>query len=702
MQAEMGAGAGKSGARYAKSLHQEADSSLTVPGSSSAPDEASEVRAFRRDQRIPTIGSDDSGMVPVKTVPSNGMPTARSDAMTATKSDGCVNYKSESSVSTRNKSKPLRVAVSEKLMSLLTRTEELREFRPHVDFLRVIASPSTKLDAYVSTIMFEVQRLVQADRCSIYFVDEIRREVWCVGSSDCEPFSMPWDRGIVGISARDGSLQNVPDPRSHSAFDVAMELRTGYAVHNTLTVPVKHMVDERRAVGVIQVLNKKGHDLDGFSVHDEHELVKLAMVISDSFYRQRWRALESGAWQEREALALIAEHAQDVTAKRSKEVWMGAAVSLQDAMAPLERFSWERDSNCLLNREDWQDDMEMADVHGMASDPSGAVPERIKQLRKLDFYPFGYEADELVRFVALIMEDTRCVERCRVSPDRLRNWAWASQRHYRDNPYHNWLHGFSVFQHCYYQLYVALTQKSKPRYLDVFGLLIAALCHDFDHPGFTNSFLVEVEDELAIKYNDMSVLENHHANLACGLLRKDETGIGAALDRSEQQTLRRIIIRCILDTDMTRHSETCQKCSALVSVAQDEDRSTAEDRQFWLSLCVHTADLSGQVQPWASALEWEKRVSQEFLRQASHELERGITPAPFMQFSFEDVKQRGKLQRNFIDYVLVPIWDPYTQLMPALRPCLDNLLSNRAMFDYRSVHGTNPPEEDGNGPVRVT
>mmetsp|Transcript_82851 Transcript_82851/g.208697 ORF Transcript_82851/g.208697 Transcript_82851/m.208697 type:complete len:685 (-) Transcript_82851:82-2136(-) len=684
----MGAGAGKNGARYAaKSLPQETTSPHALSCSSCSPGELGEAKASRREQRVPTVSSDDDSMVPCRTIDSS-----------LTKSEGMTASQSQSSAK-----KPLRLHMSEKLMNLWTKTEELREFQPHADFLRIMASPSTKLDAYVNTIMEEVLRLVQADRCSVYFVDEIRREVWCVGSSDCEPFSMPWDRGIVGLCARDASLVNVPDPRSHSSFDATIELKTGYRVHNMLTVPIRHMVDERRAVGVIQVLNKKGHELDGFSTHDEHELAKVAMVISDSFYRQRWRALESSAWQNTEALALIAAHAQDVTTKRSKETVSSPVVSLQDFRAPLERFVWRKFSAFALSDDDWREAKESTTSEGTTS-PSddGATKRSIQQLRLLDFHPFSYEVDELVRFVPMIMEDTRCVDRCRVSPERLRNWAWASQRHYRDNPYHNWFHGFSVFQHCYHQLVVALVQRSKPRYLDVFGLLIAALCHDFDHPGFTNSFLVEVEDELAIRYNDMSVLENHHANLACDLMRKDETGIGAALDRSELQALRRIIIRCILDTDMTRHSEQCQKCAVQVSKAHDEEQGTAEDRLFWLSMCIHTADLSGQVMPWATALEWESRVSQEFLRQASHEMERGISPAPFMQFSFEDMKQRGTLQRNFIDYVLVPLWDPYTQLMPALRPCFTNLLSNRAMFDYRSVHGTNPPAEEGMGPVHVT
>jgi cAMP-specific phosphodiesterase 4 len=40
--------------------------------------------------------------------------------------------------------------------------------------------------------------------------------------------------------------------------------------------------------------------------------------------------------------------------------------------------------------------------------------------------------------------------------------------------------------------------------------ILAGACHDVDHPGVNNLFLIESRDKLAIRYNDVSVLENHH------------------------------------------------------------------------------------------------------------------------------------------------------------------------------------------------
>ena len=43
--------------------------------------------------------------------------------------------------------------------------------------------------------------------------------------------------------------------------------------------------------------------------------------------------------------------------------------------------------------------------------------------------------------------------------------------------------------------------------LDGLTLILAAASHDVHHPGFTNSFLVATNHDLAIKYNDIAVCQ---------------------------------------------------------------------------------------------------------------------------------------------------------------------------------------------------
>ena len=47
-------------------------------------------------------------------------------------------------------------------------------------------------------------------------------------------------------------------------------------------------------------------------------------------------------------------------------------------------------------------------------------------------------------------------------------------------------------------------------HVEYFALIVSALCHDLEHPGVNNPFLVSSRSDLATLYNDRSVLENHH------------------------------------------------------------------------------------------------------------------------------------------------------------------------------------------------
>ena len=69
----------------------------------------------------------------------------------------------------------------------------------------------------------------------------------------------------------------------------------------------------------------------------------------------------------------------------------------------------------------------------------------------------------------------------------------------------------------------------------------------------------------------------------------------------------------------------------------------------------------------SSASRWEGLIAKEFSEQAEQERAAGLTPAPFMQFELDDIKHRSKLQCDFIDFVLIPLWGPYTHLIPDMR-----------------------------------
>lgn len=54
--------------------------------------------------------------------------------------------------------------------------------------------------------------------------------------------------------------------------------------------------------------------------------------------------------------------------------------------------------------------------------------------------------------------------------------------------------------------------------LNIMAGFLAAMMADVAHPGVNNAFLIAMKHTKAVRYNDRSVLENHHCAIAFKLL----------------------------------------------------------------------------------------------------------------------------------------------------------------------------------------
>ena len=74
-------------------------------------------------------------------------------------------------------------------------------------------------------------------------------------------------------------------------------------------------------------------------------------------------------------------------------------------------------------------------------------------------------------------------------------WALSVKKNYRPVKYHNWRHALNVCQ----TMFTMLKTGKMDRFtddLEVFGLLVACLCHDLDHRGTNNSYQTKVSPTL--------------------------------------------------------------------------------------------------------------------------------------------------------------------------------------------------------------
>jgi high affinity cAMP-specific and IBMX-insensitive 3',5'-cyclic phosphodiesterase 8 len=112
---------------------------------------------------------------------------------------------------------------------------------------------------------------------------------------------------------------------------------------------------------------------------------------------------------------------------------------------------------------------------------------------------------------------------------------------------------------CYLQQLANRDMKIMDR-LDEATALIASAVHDIDHPGRSSAYLCNSDNQLALLYNDICVLESHHAATTFRLtLSDDKVNIFKNLDRDMYKLARSIIIDMVLATEMTRHFEHLAK-----------------------------------------------------------------------------------------------------------------------------------------------
>ena len=122
----------------------------------------------------------------------------------------------------------------------------------------------------------------------------------------------------------------------------------------------------------------------------------------------------------------------------------------------------------------------------------------------------GNEAVTVV--LSLLARQNVFVDLLKLNYIKLKNFLKGIQDGYKNITYHNKTHGADLCQTFYlFCTRGELAIKAKFDSVDFLSYLVAAACHDFEHPGVNQVFLCQKKQALALRYNDKSVLENHHA-----------------------------------------------------------------------------------------------------------------------------------------------------------------------------------------------
>ncbi|MBC7660013.1 MAG: GAF domain-containing protein [Chitinophagaceae bacterium] len=148
------------------------------------------------------------------------------------------------------------------------------------------------LDNLLVYIAEQGRKALDADRCSIFLLDEEQGEIWSkVQLGESEIIRFPRGAGVAGKTIESGKAILIQDAYGDSLFNPEIDRTTGYRTRNILCVPMDNV--EGRTIGCLQALNKVDGD---FSPSDESFSLAFAAqaavaIESAQLYQEKARVI---------------------------------------------------------------------------------------------------------------------------------------------------------------------------------------------------------------------------------------------------------------------------------------------------------------------------------------------------------------------------------------------------------------------------
>eukprot|EP01104_Vermistella_antarctica_P012702 TRINITY_DN3720_c0_g1_i1.p1 TRINITY_DN3720_c0_g1~~TRINITY_DN3720_c0_g1_i1.p1 ORF type:complete len:641 (-),score=163.35 TRINITY_DN3720_c0_g1_i1:105-2027(-) len=303
------------------------------------------------------------------------------------------------------------------------------------------------------------------------------------------------------------------------------------------------------------------------------------------------------------------------------------------------------------------------------------APCRDEELQSWEFDIFRFDDQQLVPLVVAMFDHYDILEKFSVPRDTLYKFLGELRRHYIENPYHSFRHAVDVAQ-TVFSLLTHFKADAMLTPINIFELLLSAIAHDVGHDGFNNSYHIKAKTELALRYNDKSVLENHHCCTLFTILQRPEFDITCGLSADQFGKLRGSVLRCILATDMTAHFEILTKFQQIIESKRDV--SKPEDIAIVMQVILKCCDISNVAKPFPVAKRWSEQLTEEYFHQGAHERSIGMTPAPFMDSTQTNMARNTS---NFIDYLAGPLFESFAGFFPEAQSLAALVKTNRQLWD---------------------
>jgi signal transduction histidine kinase len=163
----------------------------------------------------------------------------------------------------------------------LDRTVEIS--KAHINRLNLLieatksVNSTLDLDQLLDVILETSIKSINADRGTLYLLDEAKNEIWSTALHGAEvvEIRLPVGKGLAGYVAKTGDTINIPDAYNDARFNAEIDKRTGFRTNNMLCMPMRNR--DGKLIGVFQLLNKQDGPL---TKEDEEFITALSMHAS--------------------------------------------------------------------------------------------------------------------------------------------------------------------------------------------------------------------------------------------------------------------------------------------------------------------------------------------------------------------------------------------------------------------------------------
>uniref|UniRef100_A0A158P8A5 Phosphodiesterase n=1 Tax=Angiostrongylus cantonensis TaxID=6313 RepID=A0A158P8A5_ANGCA len=492
-----------------------------------------------------------------------------------------------------------------------------------LDVAKSIFHDIVSMDTVIIKVMNFAAKLVDADRASLFLVDNKNQELYArifdvgregeelEGNSKEEHkeirFSMK--RGIAGHVALTGEGLNIENAYEDHRFNPEVDTKTGYTTKTILCMPI---FIRGSVIGVVQMVNKR----EGvFTKDDEDSFEMFAVYCGLALHHAKlYDKIRRSEQKYRVALEVLAYHSvcnKDEVAKLQK-------MEIKDHVFVLLHYK-----NIVVHNFNY---LRMSELEK----PLYAIA----MFKELFQDKFRYDRDELIRFVLTV------------------------RKNYRRVAYHNWAHGWSVA----HAMFVVLIQTSKDIFTthEALALYVSCLCHDLDHRGKNNAYMKSMMTPLASIYTT-SVMEHHHFNQTVTILQQDGHNILKSMTSSEYKQALSLIKHCILATDLALFFTNKAELNKIID-SGIYDINNSHHRKLTQAIMMTGCDLIASAKPWYIQTETVKVIFEEFYEQGDAERLNGRDPIPMMDRN--KAHELPQMQVGFMRGICLPCYELIAKVLP--------------------------------------